>query len=254
MFVLSSLGSQTGSQADREVGASCSSTAVGGAQSPASLSVSVCDPGSAPNADYLRVQVPGRRCLHCTQICHLCTCLNWLPMTCAAGRVFKGDAGGGAHLPGGLRRGGLAWRRGLPGSLASWAKRQGGPPAYAGLMALDCDVGWAAGFVSAGDVWVLPSWRGGDNEGLSHPGEVFDGLAAGVAERCRWPRRRRRIRTADERRRRRAAGWTSGASVRAADPAATVGQAWPGLLVSRLGSSGTGGRPASASVPWPGQV
>ena len=55
--------------------------------------------------------------------------LNRLPMTCAAGRVFKGDAGDGAHVPGGLRWGGLAWRRGLPVSLASWAKRQGGPTA-----------------------------------------------------------------------------------------------------------------------------
>ena len=55
----------------------------------------------------------------------------------------------------------------------------------------------------------------------------------------RW-RRGCWIRTADERRRRRAAGVTSGAGARAADPAATVGQAWPGLLVSRSGSSGTG--------------
>ena len=29
---------------------------------------------SARNADYLRAQVPGRRCLHCLQICPLCTC------------------------------------------------------------------------------------------------------------------------------------------------------------------------------------
>jgi hypothetical protein len=34
-------------------------------------------------ADYFRARVPGRRCLHCRQICPLCTCLNWLLMTCA---------------------------------------------------------------------------------------------------------------------------------------------------------------------------
>ena len=34
-------------------------------------------------ADYFRARVPGRRCLHCMQICPLCTCLNWLLMTCA---------------------------------------------------------------------------------------------------------------------------------------------------------------------------
>jgi hypothetical protein len=28
-------------------------------------------------ADYLRAQVPGRRCPRCMQICHLCTRLNW---------------------------------------------------------------------------------------------------------------------------------------------------------------------------------
>jgi hypothetical protein len=143
--------------------------------------------------------------------------LNWLPMTCGAGRVFKGDAGGGAHLRGGLRWGGLAWRRGLPVSLASWAKRQGGPPAYAGLMALDCDVGWAAGFVSAGDVWVLPSRRGGDNEGLSHPGEVFDGLVVGwlsdVGGQDDGAGSEQRM-SAAAGVRRRAAGGTSGAYVR----------------------------------------
>lgn len=41
-------------------------------------------------ADYLRAQVPGCRCLQCMQICHLCTCLNWLPMICAAGSRVQG--------------------------------------------------------------------------------------------------------------------------------------------------------------------
>jgi hypothetical protein len=36
------------------------------------------------------------------QICHLCTCLNWLPMTGAAGHVFEGEVGGGAHFPAGI--------------------------------------------------------------------------------------------------------------------------------------------------------
>jgi hypothetical protein len=49
-------------------------------------------------ADYLRAQVSGPRCLQCMQICPLGTCLNWLPMTGAAGHVFKGDVGGGAHV------------------------------------------------------------------------------------------------------------------------------------------------------------
>lgn len=39
-------------------------------------------------------------------------------------------------------------------------------------------LGWAAGFVRAGVVWVLPVGEDGD-EGLRHPGEVFDGLVAG---------------------------------------------------------------------------
>jgi len=58
-------------------------------------------------AGYLRAQVPGRRCLNCTQICHLCTCLNWLPMTCVGRSPLWGDVGGGAHFPAGIRVG--AW-------------------------------------------------------------------------------------------------------------------------------------------------
>lgn len=46
------------------------------------------------------------------------------------------------------------------------------------MMALDSDVGWAAGFVAAGVVWMLVVGEDGD-EGLRHPGEVFDGLVAG---------------------------------------------------------------------------
>jgi|SRR6266496_698735 len=38
---------------------------------------------------------------------------------------------------------------------------------------------WAAGFVSAGVVWVLLVGEGGGVEGLRRPGEVFDGLVAG---------------------------------------------------------------------------
>jgi hypothetical protein len=46
-------------------------------------------------------------------------------------------------------------------------------------MALDSDVGWAAGFVSAGVVWMLLAGEGGSDAGLRRPGEVFDGLVAG---------------------------------------------------------------------------
>jgi hypothetical protein len=66
---------------------------------------------TAPIADYLRAQVPGRRCLHCTQICHLCTCLNWLPMTCAGRSRVRGRGRRWRALPCWDPRGGLAWRR-----------------------------------------------------------------------------------------------------------------------------------------------
>jgi hypothetical protein len=40
--------------------------------------------------------MPGRRCLHCAQICHLCICSNWLPMTCAGRSRVQGR---GPRLP-----------------------------------------------------------------------------------------------------------------------------------------------------------
>ncbi len=64
------------------------------------------------------------------------------------GHVFKGEVGGGAHFPAGIRV--VAW----PGAAGCWyewlrrAKRQGRPPC------------------------------GGVRQGLRHPGEEFDGLVA----------------------------------------------------------------------------
>src|SRR5215472_6415635 len=62
-------------------------------RSLACLIVSAPDVSGAQIADYLLAQVPSRRYLHCTQICHLWTCLNWLPMTCAGRSDVQGKRG-----------------------------------------------------------------------------------------------------------------------------------------------------------------
>ena len=99
-------------------------------------------------ADYFRAQVPGRRCLHCTQICHLCTCLNWLPMT---GRDVTCSRARSAVARTSLL--GSAWWPGL-------APRAAGMSGSGGRSD-------RAGRHAAGSV-----------HGLRHPGEEFDGLVA----------------------------------------------------------------------------
>ena len=68
-----------------------------------SRTVTESDAGPDGPAEYLRAQMPGRRCLHCPQICHLCTCSNWLPRLVRDGHVFKGEVGSGGHFSVGIR-------------------------------------------------------------------------------------------------------------------------------------------------------
>jgi hypothetical protein len=73
--------------------------------------------------EYLRAQVPGHRCLHCPQTCHLCTCLSWLLMTCAGRSRVQGEVGAGIRVV--TRPGAAGWRH--PGeefhggNAGSWA-------------------------------------------------------------------------------------------------------------------------------------
>ncbi len=170
--------------------------------------------------------MPGRRCLHCTQICHLCTCLNWLPMTWG-GTVTCSRARSAVARTSLL---GSAWWPGLA-PRAAGMRGSGGRSHRAGRH--------AAGFVRAGVIWGVTSRRGGGDVGWRHLGEEFDGLAAGVAGRCRWSRRRRWDpnggMSAAAGRSGAAGGTSGGGRSGSADPAATIGPAWPGLLVFSFG-------------------
>ena len=116
----------------------------------------------------------------------------------------------------------------------------------------------AAGSVKAGVVWGVTSRRAGGDEGWRHPGEEFHGGVAGS-----WAMPVVQTTALDPNsgmsaaaRRSGAAGGTSGGRrSRSADPAATIGQASPGLLVFSFGLIAHGqSRVRQRLFPGPGQV
>jgi hypothetical protein len=189
----------------------------------------------------------------------LCACLNWVAdVLCGAGRVFKGDVGGGAHLPGGLLRG---WP-GLPPRAAGVTGFVGEAIGRAACVCRCDGLGfrcWVGGGVRR--CWrrlgVTSRRRVAAMKGWCRPGGVFDGLVAGWLGDVGGPDDGVGSELRDERgRQATACGWwdLGGGRSSGAEPGATAGQASPVMLVSRPGSSGRAARQAPSAVPWPSRV